>query len=355
MMIPYNGWDREYLENRDEYIKIFDRFMQQSKYQDINWFENKIADYVGRPHAVAVTNATDALYFSLLAHGVNSGDEVLVTDFSWISSASCISMVGATPVFCDIDIDSYHVSFESIKRMTSDKTKALIYTHLFGNMTDTTEIKTFCDNNGIVLIEDAAQALGSRLNNTLAGTVGDSSVLSFNTNKVIAGINGGGMYLTDSSEKSSYVRKLREHGKNKILGYNSKMYSLNAEIINKRFENILSYQNRRQEIAKMYTDSLINEPVHVQKIKEGLDHNYHKYVIRFEDKETRDFVKKTMSATVHYDTPLSDKSMYQNIDHRKDECINSKHVSDTILSLPIHPWLKEDEITFVIDTIKNIL
>lgn len=353
-MIPYNGWDREYEKNKSEYLELFNKFMSQSKYQNVDWFENKIADYIGRSHAVAVTNATDALHFSLIAHDIGPDDEVLVTDFSWISSASCISMSGATPVFCDIDIDSYHISLDSIKRMVSNNTKALIYTHLFGNMTDIDEIKTFCTNNDIVLIEDAAQSLGSSLNGTLAGSIGDSSVLSFNTNKVIAGINGGGVYLTDSSKKASHVKKIREHGKNKILGYNSKMYSLNAEIINKRFENIVDYQTRRQEIAELYSDSFVGLPVHVQRMNKNLDHNYHKYVIRFKDKETRDFVKEILSASVHYDTTLSDKPMYQDIEHRKDECINSRHVADTILSLPIHPWLTKDEIAFVVSTLKSV-
>ena len=130
-MISYDGWDREYLKNKEAYLDIFDSFMSQLNYENNEKFEDKIKHYTGREHVVSVASAKDALGFSLACHGVGPGDEVLVTDFSWISSSSCISMVGATPVFCDIDLDTYHISLDSIKRMTTEKTKAIIYTCLF--------------------------------------------------------------------------------------------------------------------------------------------------------------------------------------------------------------------------------
>jgi len=356
-MIPYEGWDREYMENKEKYFEIFDKFMSQSNYENTEWFEQKFANYIGKKHAVSVANATDALYFSLLTHNIGPGDEVLVTDFSWISTSSCISMAGAIPVFCDINLNSYHIDIESIKRMFSKNTKALIYTHLFGNMTDTKEIVKFCKDNGIVLIEDAAQSLGSSLNGTKAGTIGDSSSFSFNTNKVIAGINGGGMYLTDNDEHAQNVRKLRRHGKDKdfeFLGFNSRMYVLNAEIINQRFDNIVKHQNIRQEIAAVYNRSFSKLPIYTQEMFEGLNHNYHKYVIRLQDKETRKKIANKLSASIHYETTLSKNSMYQNIYYRKDQCVNSRRASDTVLSLPIHAWLTDEEINTIVETVKTI-
>ena len=151
-MIPYEGWDREYQQNKDEYLKLFDNFMSQSNYEDCEQFEQEFAQLIGRKHAVSVANATDALHFSLRSRNIGAGDEVLVTDFSWISTSSCISMVGATPVFCDIDADTCHISLDSIKRMTTPSTKALIYTHLFGNMSDTKDIEEFCKDKGIMSV-----------------------------------------------------------------------------------------------------------------------------------------------------------------------------------------------------------
>ena len=354
--MQYDGWDREYQENKQAYLEMFDKFMSQMNYENNESWEKSFAERVGRKYAVSVGSATDALHFALLAHGIGTGDEVLVTDFSWITSSACVSMVGATPVFCDIDLDSYHMSLDSIKRMYSDKTKAIVYVHLFGNMTDTSAIQEFCKDKGILFIEDAAQSFGSSLNNVKAGTIGDCSVYSFNSNKVIAGINGGGVFLTDDESKAKLVKQIRRHGKDsdfERLGYNSRMYVLNAEVINIRLQNAERNQEWRQVIAQQYNDAFRNLPVYFQEMTKGLNHNYHKYTLRFDDKDTRNRVKKALNASVHYDKPLSANTMYEHINYKTDTCVNSKLVSDTILSLPIHAWLTDDEINTVITTVKE--
>ena len=355
-MAAYDGWDREYQENKEAYLDLFDKFMSQLNYENNEDFEKKFAERIGKKYAVSVANATDALYFSLLGNGIGRGDEVLVTNFSWISSAACVSMVGAIPVFCDIDLDSYHMSFDSIKRMYSTKVKAIVYPHLFGNMSDTTDIQKFCKEKNILFIEDAAQSFGSSLNNIPAGTIGDCSVYSFNSNKVVAGINGGGVFLTDDESVAKRVKLIRRHGKDQdfsMLGFNSRMYVLNAQIINLRLQNAERNQTRRQEIAKMYNDAFANLPVITQNMSPGLNHNYHKYVMRFKDIHTRNRVKNALRASVHYEMPLSKNSMYNGLVHRKDNCINSIIASNTVLSLPIHAWMTEEETSNIIDTVRK--
>jgi dTDP-4-amino-4,6-dideoxygalactose transaminase len=330
--------------------------MSQMNYENNEEFERAFAERLGRKYCISVASATDALHFALLAYGIGPGDEVLVTDFSWISSSACASLVGATPVFCDIDLDSYHMSLDSIKRMYSDKVKAIVYPHLFGNMTDTTEIQAFCKEKGILFIEDAAQSLGSSLNGVRAGTIGDTSVFSFNSNKVISGINGGGVVLTDNKEIAHRVKMIRRHGKDKdfsMLGYNSRMYVLNAEIINLRLQSAERNQERRQAIARHYNEAFADLPVVTQPSTNGLNHNYHKYVIRFIDKDTRKRVKNALNASIHYETPLSANSMYDNLKCRRDACTQSKIASDTVLSLPIHAWLTDDEVLSIINTVRR--
>jgi dTDP-4-amino-4,6-dideoxygalactose transaminase len=355
-MISYDGWDRDYKENKEQYLAIFDKFMSQLNYENVEYFEKEFSNFVRRKHVVTVGSATDALHFSLLGYGIGPGDEVLVTNFSWISSASAVSMVGAIPVFCDVDLDSYHMCLSSIKRMTTKKTKALIYVHLFGSMSDTTDIELFCKENNIIFIEDSSQSLGSSFNGVKAGTIGDCSVYSFNSNKVIAGVNGGGVVMTDNDTLAERVRKIRRHGKNKdfeCLGFNSRIYVLNAEIINFRLKNLEKNQLRRQEIAKIYNKEFEDLPVFFQKPVQGLNHNYHKYTLRFFDKDTRKLVKSALNASIHYEVPLSNNSMYSKIEHKKDNCLTSELISNTILSLPIHPWLNTTEIDTVINIVKQ--
>jgi|TARA_B100000959_G_scaffold51411_1_gene53415 UDP-2-acetamido-2-deoxy-ribo-hexuluronate aminotransferase len=348
------GWDREYLANKEEYLKIFDGAMQQEQEQNVEFLEKSLTKITGRKYAVACNSGTDALHFALISLDIKPYDEILTTEFSWISTASCISMVGATPVFCEPNILNYHMDLDSIKKMYSPKVKAIIYPHLFGNMSDTKEILDFCKEKNIAFIEDAAQSLGASLNDVKAGSIGDVSCLSFNANKVVAGIAGGGAILTDDKDKAELFRKLRRHGNNEVLGRNSKMLMLNACFINFRLKKMNEWISKRQEIAKQY-DEQLKDYVTIQPTTNGLNHNYHKYVIRLQNKKVRDMVKDKLGAKVHYDKPLSENTMYKKIAHRKDKTFISKIICDTILTLPIHPYMKQEEIDEVINTILILL
>ena len=345
------GWDREYLANKNEYLKLFDNVMQKENERNVEFLEKRIAKTIGRKFAVAVNSGTDALHFSLIVNNIGPGDEVLVTNFSWISSASVVSMVGATPVFCDVDLETNHISVDSMKRMYSDKVKAIIYPHLFGNISDMQYIQKFCEEKNIKLIEDACQSFGANRDGQYAGTFGDVSTLSFNANKPVAGLAGGGAFLTDNKEEANLVRKLRRHGNNEVLGYNSKMLAINAEFINFRMDKMHEWQDMRFRVAKRYTNNLKNLPVVIPHVDEIVNHCYHKYVIRLENKETRDTLQKRLNANVHYPNPISENPMYKSILNRKDNCLNSQLICDTILTLPIHPYLTNDEVDKVCTSI----
>jgi len=344
------GWDREYLANKEEYLKLFDDIMQKEQDTNVEFLETSLKDLTGRKFAIACSNGTDALHFSLISLNIKPGDEVITSNFSWISTASCISMVGATPVFCEIDLSSYHMTLESIKKMYSPKVKAIVYPHLFGNMSDTKEILDFCKEKNIAFIEDAAQSIGASLNDVKAGSIGDISTFSFNSNKIISGISGGGAVLTDDKDKADLIRKLRRHGNNEILGYNSKMLLFNAKVIDFRLRKLKEWISKRQDIAKQY-DKQLKDYVDIQSTSNGLNHNYHKYVIRFQNKRIRDKLKEKLNAKIHYDKPLSENVMYKNIVYRKEQTYNTKIVCDTILSLPLDPYMKQEEIEKVINII----
>jgi len=343
-------WDREYLANKEEYLKLFDDIMQKEQDTNVEFLETSLKEITGRKYAIACGNGTDALHLSLISLDIKPGDEVLTSNFSWISTASCISMVGATPVFCEIDLSSYHMTLDSIKKMYSPKVKAIVYPHLFGNMSDTKDILDFCKEKNIAFIEDAAQSLGSSLNDTKAGSIGDISTFSFNSNKVISGISGGGAVLTDDKDKADLIRKLRRHGNNEVLGYNSKMLLFNARVIDFRLKKLKEWISKRQDIAKQY-DKQLKDYVDIQSTSNGLNHNYHKYVVRFQNKRIRDKIKEKLNAKIHYDKPLSENVMYKNINYRTEQTYNSKIVCDTILSLPLDPYMKQEEIEKVINII----
>ena len=338
------GWDRDFKENKVDYLQLFEKSMQKEQEANVEFLEDKLKLLTGRKYVVACSNGTDALHFALRSLGIRKGDEVLVPQFSWISTASCVSMVGATPVFCEIEMLSYHMSLDSIKRMYSDKVKAIVYPHLFGNISDMTELQNFCEEKNIALIEDACQSFGANRNGQQAGTFGDIATLSFNANKPVAGISGGGAILLDGKEQADFLRKVRRHGNGDVLGYNSKMLAINAEFISHRMDKMHEWQDRRFRIAKRYTNNLKNLPVTIPHVDEVVNHCYHKYVIRLENKETRDLLKKRLNANVHYPLPISENPLYKTHIHRKDNCLNSQLICDTILTLPIHPYLTDNEV-----------
>lgn len=344
------GWEREFIENKKEYYELFESAMSEKQETDISFLEKSLCEVIGRKYAVSVANGTDALFFSLIALGIKAGDEVLVPNFSWISTASCVSMVGATPVFCDIDLDTYHMNFDSMKKMYTNKTKAIVYPHLFGSMSETSHLIAFCKEKNIHFVEDACQAIGTSYRNTKAGTLGIASALSFNANKNVAGIAGGGAFLTDDESLYNTVKKLRVHGNGEILGYNSKMLLLNARVIDHRLKRMKKWQYIRQRNAEIYNNALKGLPVAIQNA-EHIDHNYHKYVVRFQDKQTRDKIQKLLGATVHYKNPISENLMFKSLPHKKDTLQNSQLVCDTILTLPLNHYTEVSDIFKCIEVI----
>jgi len=301
--------------------------------------EEKISELTKRKYVVPVRSGTDALYLSLVASGIQKGDKVLVSNFSWISTASCITMVGATPVFCDIDLNTYHMCLQSIRRMVSPDTKALIFPHLFGSMMETDQLVDFCKERKIILIEDACQAVGSSLNGVPAGSIGDISTFSFNLNKVVSGITGGGAVLTDNEKYAQYLHKISHHGYNGIdfefLGINAKMSEIDKDAICKQLGFLEKTNQKRNNLAKNYDNFFASLPVKLQKTPKGICNNHHKYTVRFNTKEVRDKVQKILNCKIHYPMPISENTMYRDIVHQKDKCVNAKLVSDTILTLPM--------------------
>jgi UDP-2-acetamido-2-deoxy-ribo-hexuluronate aminotransferase len=365
MSFEYNGWERDYLNNQKQYDELFrNSIMAGEQDVSINFLEEQVSHIAKRRYAASVANATDGLQFALEAHGIKAGDEVLVSNFSWISSATPVLAIGAIPVFCEIDSDTYQITLDSIKRMSTNNTVAIIYPCLFGAIfPEIFDVVEWCKENNIIFIEDSSQLIGTQLNGVPAGSIGDISVYSFNDNKVIAGINGGGMVMTNDKNIRDHVAKLAYHGRGsswkdrdvKYLGRNSKMYLFNAKVIELRLNKIKEYQSRRQSIAKIYDEFFANhKQVYVQSFPHNLNHNYHKYVIRFENKKIRDSVKEKTGANVHYDPAISQNTYFKN-KYKTDKTSVSEHCAGTIMSLPIHAWMTNEEVEEICETIDHSL
>ncbi len=352
--IPFYGIDRMYKDNSSEISEIIDGIYRGGKMlmgPEIELFETAISDHCDRKYAVAVGSCTDALYFSLKAAGINVGDEVLVTGFSYIASATPILRAGAIPVFVDINSDNFQMNLDDLTSKVTAKTKAIINVNLFGEMLDPEKIIELADSHGLILIEDAAQSLGSEYHGRPSGSVGISSCLSFDPTKIIGAFGNGGAVLCDKLETRDHIRKLRNHGKNnegefEILGYNSRMASAQAALLSFQLGKLDSWIARSNEIAKLYNEKLSDiEQIITPKIRSGNIHTFHKYVIRTEN---RDELKQHLSdigiqTLVHYGHVIPEQPLFKSTDQNKEQLTVALKTKNEVLSLPIYPQLSNEE------------
>ena len=353
----YNtGWETDFYKEKHEYLRLLESALQIKQETDVSFLEDSLCDLTGRRYAVACASGTDAIHASLVAAGIGPGDVVLVTPFSWMSSVTPVLMVGAIPVFCDIDPQSYHIDIE--KMMISyihdlPNVCAIIFPQLFGFMTDLTEMTEFLNKKNIVVIEDACQAIGASVKGIPAGSQGNISTFSFNANKNIAGFNGGGAILTDDRIFADACRTWRQHGNGVILGRNSKMLYANATIIDYRLTKIWEYQLRRQTMADVYNEKLKDYPVELQNHAPNVDHSYHKFVIKFESQAARDAVKDKVGGVVHYPEPLNKMPLLARYSTGRMPIAES--VCNRILSIPFHHWFDPEDVATQANQICEVL
>jgi len=361
-MIPFFGLDREYEKNKDTYSKVIQKVFSHGKVlqgEEVQFFEKIIAEKSQRKYAIAVNSCTDALFFALKASGVKRGDEVLVTDFSFIASASCIKRLSAVPVFVDIKSD-YHMDLSKAQKFISEKTKAIICVHLFGDMVCPDEIENFAHKNKLILIEDAAQSFGASYGDRKAGSIGLISCFSFDPTKTIGAPGSGGMILTDNFEICQTVKQLRYHGRDQnnkysIIGYNSQMSSLVAAILTCKLQYSEEWFAKRNKIANFYIENIDRKKYELPKLKKMITHSFHKFVIQSEKRNfvIRKLEENDIQSLIHYPTPLhSHQCFHPRVALYENNGVNS--LTKKVLSLPIHPYLTDLEIEKIVRTLDQL-
>ncbi len=363
--IPFFGKDRYYRENSKEILKIVDSVYSHGKVvmgPEVDLFEANIAKYCGRKYAVAVGSCTDALYFALRNLNIGKGDEVLVTGFSFLASTSCILMAGATPVFVDINPDTYMMNLKDLEAKITNKTKAIIAVHLFGDCLDINAVEKIGKKHNIPIIEDSAQSIGSRYNERKAGSMGLCSCISFDPTKLLSAQSNGGVLLTDDPQVYETIAKMRYHGKNnktgefEILGFNSRISSLQAAILDFSLTKLESWIARNREIAGRYISGLkdISE-IKLPVVQKETRHVYHKFVMQAQN---RDKLKKWLSenkidSMIHYKNALHENELFKHFSYRAEGLKGIDSVKEKVISLPIHPWLKDDEVDVIIKAVRK--
>jgi dTDP-4-amino-4,6-dideoxygalactose transaminase len=356
MTVPFFGTDREFADLRREILDAVESVLrtgQALQGPPVAELESDVAALAGRRFAVAVNSCTDALYFALVALGVGPRDEVLVTDFSFVASATCVLRCGAVPVFVDIDPATFNMDLEAAGNLVTRRTKAIVCVHLYGQMSDPAEVEAFAREHGLGLVEDAAQAIGATYEGRMAGCVGDVACLSFDPTKPVSAPGSGGMALTNDQEIVNHLRRLRYHGKDAdgsfvLLGYNSQMPTLTAEVLRVNLRHNDRWIRRRREIAQRYSATVGRlDGFTVPQPGPEVGHIYHKYVIRCPDRAAlqRHLASRDVETLVHYGSPLHRQPLFQ--EGPPVHAPHAEEASRQVLSLPIHAYLRDEEVEAV--------
>jgi len=327
---------------------------------EVNKFENEFAQYIGTKYSIGVANGTDAIEITLRALNIGVGDEVLTVSHTATATVAAIMGAGAKPVFVDINEDYFTLDYNYIKKLTTNKTKALILVHLYGQGSYIDEIKKICKQMNIHLIEDVSQAHGARYKNKRLGSFGIISCFSCYPSKNLGAIGDAGIIATSNSKLKDRIVKLREYGwnskrKSLFLGRNSRLDELQAAILRIKLRYLDNDNKKRNEIANKYLK--LNEKCNIvfPKIFRNTEHAFHLFVIRSKKRNLliKKLNEKKIYPGIHYRTPNHLHPGFKHLLESKTDLKITNKVSSEILSLPIYPGLKNEEVNKICNIIKN--
>lgn len=338
--------------------------------------EKELAEYVGVKHCVTCANGTDALSIAMMVWDFGEGDAVFVPDFTFFSSGEIVSHCGATPVFVDVEKDTYNMSADSlekaVKKVADDgklKPRAIVAVDLFGLPADFSKLKPIAEKYGLLILEDGAQGFGGRIGDSLACSFGDIATTSFFPAKPLGCYGDGGALFTDNDEWAELMRSIRVHGKgtmkydNVRIGLNSRLDTIQAAILSVKLKAFKEYEVEAvNKAAEQYT-ALLKDTVTVPVVPEGFYSSWAQYTIQLKDRKQRDKLQQILKdngipSMIYYPKPMHKQLAFglATADGACDygfDCSTTESLCDTVLSLPMHPYLKEEEIRKVAEAVRE--
>ncbi len=328
--------------------------------KSVSDLEQNIAQYFGCKWAIGVASGSDALYISLMAMGIGVGDEVITTPFTFFATVGSIMRTGAKPVLADVNSKSFNIDIDAVQKCITSKTKAIMPVHLYGNPCAMDELVALCASHGLRLIEDAAQSFGAIYKSRFAGTIGDTGCLSFFPTKNFGGAGDGGMILTSNDDIAEKAKLLRVHGSKQkyihsVLGINSRLDSLQAAILNAKLPHIKAWNQERQNAAKLYIQKLEELPIQLPRATVGAEHVYHLFTITTSKRDAlhKYLTQNGVGSFVYYPMPMHLQPALAHFGYKAGDFSVTEQATQTVLSLPMFPGIRDEEIHQVCDTIKQ--
>ncbi len=323
---------------------------------NVQAFEHEAAEYLGVAQAISCANGTDALHLALLAAGIGPGDEVITTPFTFIATAEAIRYVGAVPVFVDIQPDSYNIDPDGVRAAITDRTRAILPVHLFGQPADMDEILALAEALDLLVIEDCAQSFGSRYRGRTSGSLGTAGAFSFFPSKNLGCYGDGGMVTTNDDDIAERIRMYRNHGSSRqyhhdVIGFNSRLDELQAVILRIKLKHIDEYNRRRLEVARAYNRRLAGSRFETPRIPEDRDHVFHQYTLLCDgrDQVREAVLARNVACAIYYPVPLHRQKAFS--DTAQPELPVTEATAERCLSLPIFPEMSTAQIDAVCEAV----
>jgi dTDP-4-amino-4,6-dideoxygalactose transaminase len=365
MPIPLVDLKAQYRSIKPELDDAMARVMESASFilgNEVEAFEAAFADYCETSHAIGVSSGTAALQLALLACGIGPGDEVITTAHTFVATAAAISHVGATPVFVDIDPDTYNMDPDGLEAAITACTRAIIPVHLYGQPAAMDRIMAVAREHDLRVIEDACQAVGATYNGRKVGSLGDAACFSFYPAKNLGAAGDGGMVVTRNDAIADRVRKLRDHGRtdhygHALIGYTYRLDGLQAAILNVKLQHLDDWTAARREHAAAYSQALADTDLVLPTEAEGCRSVYHLYVVRTErrDELLQDLRAAGVGASIHYPLPVHLQPAYAQLGLKRGSYPVAEGCADQVLSLPLYPEMTAAQRETVVTTLKGLI
>ncbi|MFN3405868.1 MAG: DegT/DnrJ/EryC1/StrS family aminotransferase [Cytophagaceae bacterium] len=359
--IPFLDLKRQYSNIKEEVLSAVQEVFSATAFSGgpfVEKFENDFSRYCNVSYAAAVNSGTSALHLALLAAGIKKGDEVIVQANTFIATAWAVSYVGATPVFVDCLPDTYQIDPAKVLSAITERTKAIIGVHLYGQAFEVDEIKSIALVNNLLFIEDCAQAHGAIYNGSKVGSFGDLSCFSFYPGKNLGAYGEGGAVLSNNNSYIDRIKKLRAHASSdkyhhEELGFNMRMEGVQAAILSVKLKYLDNWNNRRRVIAKKYLNGIKNSLISISKY--NVDSVFHLFVVKCEERNKliQHLNQNQIFPGIHYPVPCHLQKAYAHLNYKKGDLPNCELLSEQCLSLPMFAELKDEEIEYIIHVINQ--
>ncbi len=326
-------------------------------------FEEEFAAFCGSSDAIAVGNGTDALWLALLALGIGEGDEVITVPNTFIATAEAITYCKARPVFVDVDQNTFTMNPAELEKSLTERTKAIIPVHLFGQPADMDPILEFARAHGLFVVEDAAQAHGAEYKGRKAGTMGDAGCFSFYPGKNLGAFGEAGAVVTNDPELRKQIQMLRDHGQSQkyyhaLMGWNCRMDGIQAAVLSIKLRHLYEANSLRRKHALQYNDALAGiDAVLTPSEAKYAKHVYHVYAIRVQERDAvrQHLQEKGVGCAVHYPVPIHLQDACRNLGYTRGAFPIAESLADEFVSLPMFPELTEEQIEYVVRCVSEVV